>query len=53
MRTNIIYIGLAALMLVACTDELTEQTVITEVPEVNIPQEATEGELLVKFVPFG
>lgn len=51
MRTNIIYIGLAALMLVACTDELTEQTVITEVPEVNIPQEATEGELLVKFVP--
>ena len=39
-----------ALLLGACTDELTEQ-VTTDVPEVNIPLEATEGELLVKFVP--
>lgn len=39
-----------ALLLGACSDELTEQTVM-DIPEVNIHEEATEGELLVKFVP--
>ena len=39
-----------ALLMGACSDELTEQSVI-DTPEVNIPQEATKGELLVKFVP--
>lgn len=39
-----------ALLMGACSDELTEQTLI-DTPEVNIPQEATKGELLVKFVP--
>ena len=39
-----------ALLMGACSDELTEPSMI-ETPEVNIPQEATKGELLVKFVP--
>ena len=39
-----------ALLMGACSDELTEPSVI-DTPEVNIPQEATKGELLVKFVP--
>ena len=50
MKRNYLYMAIFALLMGACSDELTEQT-ITEVPEVNIPQEATEGELLVKFVP--
>lgn len=51
MKRNIIYIGIAALMLGACSDEITEQTGQVDLPEVSIPQEASKGELLVKFVP--
>lgn len=52
MKRNYIYIGITALLLAACTDhELAEGTLPPETPEVNIPVDATEGELLVKFVP--
>ena len=50
MKRNYLYMAIFALLMGACSDELTEQTLI-DTPEVNIPQEATKGELLVKFVP--
>lgn len=50
MKRNYLYMAIFALLMGACSDELTEQAIM-ETPEVNIPQEATEGELLVKFVP--
>ena len=50
MKRNYLYMAIFALLMGACSDELTEQAIV-ETPEVNIPQEATEGELLVKFVP--
>ena len=43
---------LSALLVVACSDNsLTSELPDNDVPEVAIPEEAIEGELLVKFVP--
>lgn len=43
---------LSALLVVACSDNsLTSELPDNDVPEVAIPDEAIEGELLVKFVP--
>lgn len=52
MKRNYIHIGMTALLLAACTNQEVELiTQPIETPEVNIPIDATEGELLVKFVP--
>lgn len=51
MRINYLYLIIIALLLGACTDHVIEQITENTVPEITIPQEATEGELLVKFVP--
>ena len=53
MKKNSLYIGLLALALGACSDELAVIQPETELnkPEINIPVEANEGELLIKFVP--
>ena len=53
MKKNSLYIGLLALALGACSDELAVIQPDTELnkPEINVPAEANEGELLIKFVP--
>lgn len=53
MKRNSLYVALMALALGACSDEVAVMQPDSEIvnPEVNIPAEATEGELLIKFVP--
>ena len=53
MKKNSLYIGLLALALGACSDELAVIQPESELnkPEISIPVEATKGELLIKFVP--
>ena len=53
MKKNSLYIGLLALALGACSDELAVIQPESEQnkPEISIPVEATKGELLIKFVP--
>ena len=53
MKKCNLFIAIFALMLGACTDDtaVLETSHEPSVPEVNIPNQAKEGELLVKFVP--
>lgn len=53
MKKNSLYIALLGLALGACSDEVTmlQPELEQERPEVNVPIEATDGELLIKFVP--
>ena len=53
MRKNFIYALFIGLLVTACNDtELTQQPGIeTGTADIFIPEDATEGELLIKFVP--
>ena len=51
MKKRSLYIALFALALGACSDDLSQLNNNTASPEVNIPFEATDGELLIKFAP--
>ena len=53
MKRNIIYSLLLGLLITACNDaELTTPSgVETEMDNIFIPEDAADGELLIKFVP--
>lgn len=50
-RQNIFCLLVCLLLAVACSDDATVEMVHPENPEVNMPDEAIPGELLIKFAP--